>query len=322
MKLIKQSVELFEENNMFKAIETIGRISHKSENLITDTSAIPFFLKMLRIGHTSTLEFGNVYLATKNFSSFADYYIIDPSEFRTMDNPWIKVVVSDGIVMIYTNLKYILIHYPELFEDVVNDNVQYAHKFVPDDNDPYKRYTFKIITNRGISHELVRHRVFSFLQESTRYVKYDKGMEIIIPDWMTDFDIDPINQNDALRIQNCDEDSKIWHEGITVVEDTYIQLRSEARLQAQQARGILPNDLKTELYMSGFLKDWIGHSITTTEFTLFGELAKCTYRIGFDTLRNEKSAHPQAIEIASLVKNQILTRITEKDYNEIKESYL
>ena len=312
MKLIKQSVELFEENNMFKAIETVGRISHKSEDLITDTSAIPFFLKMLRIGHTSTLEFGNVYLATKNFSSFADYYVIDSSEFRTMDNPWIKVVVSDGIVRIYTNLKYILIHYPELFEDVVNDNVQYANKFVPGNNDPYKRYTFKIITNRGISHELVRHRVFSFLQESTRYVKYDKGMEIIIPDWMTEVNINLINQ----------EDSKIWHEGITFVEDTYIRLRSDARLQAQQARGILPNDLKTELYMSGFLKDWIGHSITTTVFTLFGELAKCTYRIGFDTLRNEKSAHPQAIEIASLVKNQILTRITETNYNEIKESYL
>ena len=43
MKLIKQSVELFEENNMFKAIETVGRISHKSEDLITDTSSIPFF---------------------------------------------------------------------------------------------------------------------------------------------------------------------------------------------------------------------------------------------------------------------------------------
>lgn len=100
----------------------------------------------------------------------------------------------------------------------------------------------RIITSRGISHELVRHRLCSFSQESTRYVKYDGDMEFIRPVWMYD--------------PNTSSESKdTWLRAMKDAEDSYKELLGLG-LKPQDARGVLPNDVKTELVMTANLREW------------------------------------------------------------------
>ena len=307
MKLINQSATLVVEDNPLKLVELAGRVSHKSEDRITDDSYKSFLISMLKLGHTATLEFASVYI---------EYTDID--EFMICYDLGLNFSISNSIYhrnrktkRIYTNLRYLLNNCPRMFVDYINDTLEYSDKFIPENNDPYKRYCFNIITNRGVSHELVRHRVFSFLQESTRYCNYSKDKfsnELNI--------IDPFN-----NFIKIDKYVKFhYKDTLELLEEDYASL-TKAGLKAQEARGILPNDLKTEIYMSGFLKDWVGHNVEDTIYEIYGEEVKVTNRLGFDTLRNDKSAHPQAREIAEQIKVQLVETIGKDSWNTIKENY-
>jgi thymidylate synthase (FAD) len=100
--------------------------------------------------------------------------------------------------------------------------------------------TVRFITNRGVTHELVRHRLCSFAQESTRYVKYDGEMEFIKPVWF----------NDSSQITR-----DLWLKSCNVSETLYKFLLSE-EWQPQQAREVLPNSLKTEIVVKANLREW------------------------------------------------------------------
>ena len=104
--------------------------------------------------------------------------------------------------------------------------------------------TVKFVVDRGISHELVRHRLASFAQESTRYCNYSKddfGSEItfIIPDYL----------------EYKSEGWNIWKESMKQAEDAYFKLL-DFGLSPQQARAVLPNSLKTEVVMTANLREW------------------------------------------------------------------
>ena len=191
-----------------------------------------------------------------------------------------------------------------------------------------KRVTVRFICDRGVSHEFVRHRVFSFAQESTRYCNYSKdkfGNELtfIIPCWL---DIpegkayfhDGINYRVGATEENPFGESvnpKAWinkssnflevHDYISaldITEKTYFRLMNkwENRIcdkryktgfknnpwTPQQARAVLPNSLKTELVMTGFVSDW-KH---------------------FFELRDAASAHPQAQELAHPLHEAFIQR--------------
>ena len=148
----------------------------------------------------------------------------------------------------------------------------------------------KFICDRGVSHELVRHRVASFAQESTRYCNYSKdkfGNDItfIIPNWLDSLQL---GEHNSLKIcneyydiplerefesQELQELTYLW--SLATSEIAYLKL-IETGWQPQQARSVLPNSLKTELVMTGFVSDW-EH---------------------FFKLRCAQSAHPQARELA------------------------
>jgi len=313
MKLINQNVALVEESNPLKLVELAGRVSHKSEDKITDTSYKKFLIYMLGYGHTATLEFGDVYLDVIDTVKFHNQY--DDEILLIQQNAFCHVrTTGSRSFKLYTNLRYILDKCPALFNDLLNNGLPYyINSFIPEDNDPYKRYCFDIVCNRGVSHELVRHRNMSFLQESTRYCNYSKDKfsnELNI--------INPFNN----FIKTTSYNHEIYLESLKESEDTYNDLTNcEDTIKAQEARGILPNDLKTELYMSGFLKDWIGHNRETFSIDLFGETVDCKVIKGFDTLRNDKSAHPQAKEIAEIIKEQLLTKISITDFDNIKDTY-
>jgi thymidylate synthase (FAD) len=128
----------------------------------------------------------------------------------------------------------------------------------------HENITVRIICDRGISHEIVRHRLASYTQESTRYCNYTKGKfgsEITV--------IEPCFW------QQDNEKYLIWKKIIESIEKAYNEL-IKLGSTPQEARSILPNSLKTEIVMTMNLREW-KH---------------------FFTLRTSEAAHPQMTEIA------------------------
>lgn len=116
--------------------------------------------------------------------------------------------------------------------------------------------TVKFIVDRGVSHELVRHRLCSFSQESTRYCDYlGKGVCFVIPPWVN---ILP-GLWDGPRIQNEANTFTYpdfrWICGLIDAEKTYVELR-QYLWRPQQARSVLPNALKTEIVLSANAREW------------------------------------------------------------------
>jgi thymidylate synthase (FAD) len=114
--------------------------------------------------------------------------------------------------------------------------------------------TVRIICDRGVSHELVRHRVASFSQESTRYVNYkDRGMEFVIPPWV---DLKPGKYTDLSihEIENMAD--KIWVLNCLRSFFSYEELLRIYNWRPEQARCILNNSLKTEVVMTANVREW------------------------------------------------------------------
>lgn len=100
----------------------------------------------------------------------------------------------------------------------------------------------RLITNRGVTHELVRHRVASYSQESTRYVRYDDEIEFIKPVWWDDADY-------------SESQKQNWLQAMEQAEKSYL-VALEHGDKPEQAREILPHALKTEIVMTANLREW------------------------------------------------------------------
>lgn len=110
----------------------------------------------------------------------------------------------------------------------------------------------RFICDRGVSHELVRHRLCSFAQESTRYCNYanKEHIEFIIPEW-TDFEVgDP-----PMQLIGDTDPKWIWLNAMQKAEDSYLSL-SAFGWKPQQARSVLPNSLKTEIVVKANIREW------------------------------------------------------------------
>ena len=160
MKLIKPSFTIIEQPNgiegIYKQIEIAGRTCYKSEEKITEDSAKEFVDRMIKSGHGAMLEHGTVYL---HFPIRGTHY---KKFIKYCKNPYIKVGNNENTADLGF---FATTNYRVLVENGWLDDLKYIcepteyHK---------KRCTVKFILDRGISHEFVRHRVFSFAQESTR----------------------------------------------------------------------------------------------------------------------------------------------------------
>jgi thymidylate synthase (FAD) len=127
----------------------------------------------------------------------------------------------------------------------------------------HEKITIRFICDRGVSHELVRHRIASFSQESTRYCNYGKdkyGGEITV--------IKPCFW------QEGSAEWEAWRKGCEAAEDAYLQLLALGA-SPEQARGVLPTSVKTEIVVTANLREW-RHIIS---------------------LRTHNRAHPQIREI-------------------------
>lgn len=250
MKLIESSVQIIEERDPYKMIELAGRTCYKSEDKITEDSAKEFVDRMIKLGHGAMLEHGTIYLKIQEINGHilpAMLYWRDStnqkySKVRTRlesDSPY---STNYEVLYVTTNLRV-------LVENNRLADLQYQVK--PTEYHE-KRITAKFICDRGVSHEFVRHRVFSFAQESTRYCNYSKdkfGNELtfIKPSWGY---FKNISYEDAGYF-----DGDVFESSLKKAESYYFKL-IEKGWKPQQARQVLPNATKTELVMTGFESDW------------------------------------------------------------------
>jgi thymidylate synthase (FAD) len=174
MRIIKQSMVLEQITpNALQLIEQAGRTCYKSEDRITDTSALAFVEMIDKVEHESVLE--------------------------------------------------------------------------------HAVATFRMITDRGVTHEIVRHRIASYSQESTRYCNYNKDkfgneLTIILPVWFYPEASDSLDPQRILQYQ-------IWEESICQAEQHYFALINQGQ-KPQEARSVLPNSLKTEIVMTANFREW------------------------------------------------------------------
>ena len=129
----------------------------------------------------------------------------------------------------------------------------------------HEKLSVRMICDRGVSHEIVRHRIASYSQESTRYCnysldKYQNELTFIRPFFWT----------------NYPEKFQIWKEAMEVAERSYLALIAKGA-SPQEARSVLPNSLKTEIVITMNMREW-RH---------------------FFRLRTSAAAHPQMREIAT-----------------------
>lgn len=258
MKLIKPSWKILEQESgidgIYKAIERAGRTCYKSEDKITENSAKPFVDRMVKSGHGAMLEHGTVYLK------------LTPSEIhiyhKYRDNPYTNVNVVNSEDPYPVPTYYISTNYRVLVEHGWLNDLKYLCEPIEHHE---KRITVRFICDRGVSHEFVRHRVFSFAQESTRYCNYSKdkfGNELtfIEPCWLEDYNYEGNTYYNgflvALRAAEANYLNllKQWEDKIP--DKRYKTGFRNNPWTPQQARAVLPNALKTELVMTGFINDW------------------------------------------------------------------
>jgi thymidylate synthase (FAD) len=286
MKLIESSVQIIEEKDPYKMIELAGRTCYKSEDKITENSAKEFVDRMIKLGHGAMLEHGTIYLTIDGE---------DPNLSKIQSNPYTKVnlvpyeVLTEGNYTI-SYKAHITTNLRVLIENNLKELLQYQ---VEPTEHHEKRITAKFICDRGVSHEFVRHRVFSFAQESQRYCNYNKDkfnneLTFIKPTWL---DI-PTGDYTYWNGDWCDLDNmKIQLPSDNGVADNFLWCLNNAGMQyrllinkglkPQEARGVLPNATKTELVMTGFESDWEG----------------------FFRLRCSGAAHPDARKLADKLRS-------------------
>ena len=321
MKLIHSDYEILEQgkglDGINEQIELAGRTCYKSEPkyrywnkdgnewLNSDTedfkmcysekefpikenvSAKDFVDRMIKSGHGAMLEHGTVYLICpieEDASIFNRYY---KNKYSICKNYMFN---GKDSTFITTNLRV-------LVDNGWLGDLKYLSEPIPNGHE--KRITVKFTCDRGVSHEFVRHRVFSFAQESTRYCNYSKDkfnneLTYIIPSWLNveecikEFgslteleyhkDIDKFQASEFANEAN-------FLQSIAWSESNYLTMIGN-RVKPQDARAVLPNALKTELIMTGFVSDWEG----------------------FFKLRDNSKAHPDAQALAKPLHEEFIKK--------------
>lgn len=247
MKITTSSVEYIPQGEdlvgIYQQIEKCARTCYKSEDKITDDSAKKMVDNLFKNHHTAMLEHGTVYLKISIPKKAWHKDIVD----KYYHNPYSKV---NNTFDDYDYHYFITTNYRVIEENSWVDDLKYQcepteyHK---------KRYTFRFTTSRGIANELVRHRVFSFAQESSRYCnyskdKFDNQITFIEPHWVSD----------NREFKNSDAYDNAYELFCSACEETegwYNTLLDEG-FKPEDAREFLPLSTKTELCMTGFQSDW------------------------------------------------------------------
>lgn len=290
----------YEMQDILKHIERCGRVCYKSEDKITDTSAEAFIRGIIKRGHEAVLEHGTFIFEVSDrvYDDLKDRIdmLEDETEFVSFlrfTAEWSadRFVVSGNVrawrdfLKAHHGYKKYLPNYmgdflernPLLFSDIL-ENAEISpfelsramFKFItPADlvsrleKLMHWEETFLFVCDRGVSHEIVRHRPAGYCQESTRYCNYGHAGEIAV--------IEPLYLTPGSPAYYH------WENACKVAEHDYCNMLING-CSPQEARAVLPNSLKTEVVMTANMKEW-KH---------------------FDKLRCAPAAHPQMQEVAKM----------------------
>ena len=146
-------------------------------------------------------------------------------------------------------------------------------------------FSVRFTCDRGVSHEIVRHRIASYSQESTRYCNYSKDKHDNEVTFIKPF----FWAGPHFTFSTTERCYEEWEKSCKVAEETYLNMLKLGKASPQEARSVLPNSLKTELVMTTNVREW-RH---------------------FLKLRTSKAAHPQIREIAIMLLNMLIEIVPE-----------
>jgi len=276
MKVIPASFQIMEEldrQSMAVRIEACGRLCYKSEDKISEDSAEPFIRGIVKHGHNSVMEMAALTLKVEiDSESLAGQFLAEIPKYLQFDRLEKKTLLISGTVRAFRELArdhgkgklvkgmagYLGGAYPLFFFDITpkrgwvpQDGVMVSRLPLAEvDALPadllakHRHLAVRFITNRAVTHELVRHRPCSFLQESQRYCRYsdDKfGNEVTF--------IKP------MFYAVGSEEYRLWEKAMAESEKTYLKLLETSSPQA--ARTVLPNSCKTEIIVFANLLEWL-----------------------------------------------------------------
>ena len=251
-------------------LEACGRICYKSEEKISEGSALPFVKKIAEHGHNSVMEMAVVTLRlqcssqqiTDLLGCQPKYLFVDRVENGLLVTCSIRAFrelyfASPEIALVQAMVDFLGTSHPYLFEGVWQPQKRQGVEAIGVEKIPLEqveqlapelllRHRFlgvKFIVNRAVTHEIVRHRPCSFLQESQRYCRYSQDK----------FG----NQVTFIRPLFFVADSaeyKLWQQAMEVTESLYLKLLETSTPQA--ARTVLPNSCKTEIIVYCNLAEW------------------------------------------------------------------
>ncbi len=276
MKVIAPYCEILtdlDKQSLALRIEACGRICYKSEDKITAASAEPFIRNIIKHGHNSVTEmavltikiaYDNESIATQFFNLMPKFLLVDRSgkkellisgsvrAFRELyqANPTVKMVKAVA--------EYLGSRHPLFYEDLLPERGLMKQEGVHVEKVPlaavdafpadllakHRHVAVLFVVNRAITHEIVRHRPVSYLQESQRYCRYSQdkfGNEVTF--------IRP------MFFQEGSAEYSLWEKAMQDTEKIYLNLLETSSPQA--ARTVLPNSCKTELITFANLLEWL-----------------------------------------------------------------
>lgn len=275
--VIKSNVSILDQlpgiDGMKKHIERAARISYRSEGRITEDSYKKFIKCVLYDrGHWAAFNLGTVYLkitahevatnkTTENFYSKL-------TDFDDKRMSWNRVNFINDVYYITTNYRVICqLNAEKLMEKFWSEPTEHH----------YHRITSLWECSRGIAQQVLRHRVFSPLMESTRYVnfsldKFTGYLSFTLPQWVYDVRENIIAKNPELSFLNDLDGAELWDELVKVselvsrrdriynmMEEEYNYETSddcELKLKPEDARDVLGLGLSTSFYLCGYVEDY------------------------------------------------------------------
>jgi len=273
MRVVPASFEILEDldkEGLITRIEACGRVCYKSEDKISPDSALPFVKAIIRHGHNSVMEMGVLTLKiiaddhdiTSLFCAVPKYLFLD----RMTDHLLVtgSVRAFRELIMFHGQAKivaaigdFLLARHPIMFDDLTSAYSAgtaadvHVEKVGLEEIDRFERrllarhrhIAVKFNVNRAVTHEIVRHRPCSYLQESQRYCRYDGdkfGSQVTF--------IKPLFFGEG------SEEYRLWEKAMAETEQLYLKLLETSSPQA--ARTVLPNSCRTELIAYCNLIEW------------------------------------------------------------------
>lgn len=258
VKVIEADSEIYNLDKLediCRHIERCGRTCYKSENLITDETAVPFIRGILKSGHESVIEHANVIFSMPENEN--NRRILEMKDIRGLNISFEQGVVAvsgnirafrdlartydihDFLLLIGNPLFYIKQDAVPVFDGVKIEGVQ-SSRF----SELHNYATTHSICDVGAYKDVTRHRLASFSIESTRYCNYSKGKfgsELTM--------IEPCN------IEKGSEMYAEWLKAMELIETSYMKM-AELGAKGDQLRMLLPHSSKADMIMSANVAEW------------------------------------------------------------------